>query len=147
MADTAAGGQQQQQQQPKGWGALRKHVMDYKIDVALWATRIANLLFTIGYFIPLFWYECCSVFCILVLLWSLNAHGHGPHWWCVYFSLSLDYSRSTFLESLRLLLPSLLIYQLENYSDYVLFQCFILFLNGLDTSYINMSELRTPCTM
>lgn len=53
MADTAAGGQQQQQQ--RGWGALRKHVMDYKIDVALWATRVANLIFTIGYFIPLFW--------------------------------------------------------------------------------------------
>lgn len=52
MADATPG---QQQQQPKGWNALRKHVMDYKIDVALWATRIATLLFTIGYFIPLFW--------------------------------------------------------------------------------------------
>ncbi|KAK3915333.1 Krueppel-like protein 2 [Frankliniella fusca] len=52
MADFATGGTHQQ---PKGWNALRKHVMDYKIDVALWATRIANLLFTIGYFIPLFW--------------------------------------------------------------------------------------------
>lgn len=52
MADFATGGTQQQ---PKGWDALRKHVLQYKIDVALWATRIATLLFTIGYFIPLFW--------------------------------------------------------------------------------------------
>ncbi|XP_034250688.1 Krueppel homolog 2 [Thrips palmi] len=52
MADFATGGVHQQ---PKGWDALRKHVLQYKIDVALWATRIATLVFTIGYFIPLFW--------------------------------------------------------------------------------------------
>lgn len=39
--------------QPSGWEALRQHVIDHKVDVAIWATRVVTVLFTFGYFIPL----------------------------------------------------------------------------------------------
>nr|CAD7401913.1 unnamed protein product [Timema poppensis] len=40
--------------QPRGWEALKQHVIDHKVEVALWATRIFTILFTLGYFIPIF---------------------------------------------------------------------------------------------
>lgn len=42
------------QQTQKGWGALKQHVLDNKVKVAMWATRIFTMLFTIGYIIPFF---------------------------------------------------------------------------------------------
>lgn len=33
---------------------LKLHVLTHKIDVALWVIRILTVIFTIGYFIPLF---------------------------------------------------------------------------------------------
>ncbi|XP_043266436.1 Krueppel homolog 2 [Venturia canescens] len=38
----------------RGWGALKQHVIDNKVQVGLWVTRIFSILFTIGYIIPLF---------------------------------------------------------------------------------------------
>lgn len=34
--------------------ALKEHVLSHKIDVALWATRVFTIIFTLGYFIPIF---------------------------------------------------------------------------------------------
>lgn len=42
------------QHQQKGWGALKQHVLDNRVKVAMWATRIFTMLFTIGYIIPIF---------------------------------------------------------------------------------------------
>jgi hypothetical protein len=39
--------------QPRGWGALKQHVIEHKVEVALWATRVFTIIFTFGYFIPL----------------------------------------------------------------------------------------------
>jgi hypothetical protein len=39
---------------PVAFDALKTHVMAHKVDVALWAIRILTVLFTIGYFIPIF---------------------------------------------------------------------------------------------
>lgn len=39
---------------PRGWLVLKHHVLTHKIDVLLWATRIATILFTVGYVFPLF---------------------------------------------------------------------------------------------
>ncbi|XP_076237176.1 transmembrane protein 33-containing Krueppel homolog 2 [Calliopsis andreniformis] len=37
-----------------GWNALRQHVIDNKIKVGLWVTRLFTIIFTIGYIIPIF---------------------------------------------------------------------------------------------
>jgi len=48
MADT----QQQQQGRQRGLGAFKQHVLEHKIDCGLWATRLATIVFTLGYIIP-----------------------------------------------------------------------------------------------
>ncbi|KDR16814.1 Krueppel homolog 2 [Zootermopsis nevadensis] len=45
--------QDSEQPQPRGWEALKQHVIDHKVEVALWATRVFTIIFTFGYFIPL----------------------------------------------------------------------------------------------
>lgn len=45
---------QQQPQRGLNIEALKQHVLSHKIDVALWATRIFTIIFTMVYFIPLF---------------------------------------------------------------------------------------------
>lgn len=40
-------------QRPRGWLVLKHHVLTHKIDVLLWVTRMATILFTIGYVFPL----------------------------------------------------------------------------------------------
>jgi len=42
-----------EQERPQGWEALKQHVLDHKVEVALWVTRVFTILFTCGYFIPL----------------------------------------------------------------------------------------------
>lgn len=41
---------------PRGFEALKAHVIANKIDVALWLTRVFTLIFCLGYFIPIFKY-------------------------------------------------------------------------------------------
>lgn len=41
-------------QRPRGWLVFKHHVLTHKIDLALWATRLGTILFTIGYILPLF---------------------------------------------------------------------------------------------
>lgn len=51
MADSNAN---QEQARPRGIEALKLHVIENKVDVALWASRVITLLFAFGYVIPLF---------------------------------------------------------------------------------------------
>lgn len=39
---------------PKGIPALKAHIIANKVDVALWGIRIATVLCTIGYVLPIF---------------------------------------------------------------------------------------------
>lgn len=48
----------------KGWFALKQHIIDNKIKVGLWVTRLFTLIFTIGYIIPIFGYVVTSYFII-----------------------------------------------------------------------------------
>ncbi|XP_063236548.1 Krueppel homolog 2 [Bacillus rossius redtenbacheri] len=41
-------------EQPRGWANLKQHVMEHKVEVALWATRVFTIIYTFGYFIPIF---------------------------------------------------------------------------------------------
>merc|ERR1719278_1454686 len=43
-----------QQPRERGWLVFKHHVLTHKIDLALWATRLATLMFTVGYVLPLF---------------------------------------------------------------------------------------------
>jgi hypothetical protein len=41
------------EQRPRGWLVLKHHLLTQKIDVALWATRLATIIFTMGYILPI----------------------------------------------------------------------------------------------
>jgi len=49
MADTAG----DNTNRPRGFLVLKAHVLAHKIDVLLWATRVATILFTVGYILPI----------------------------------------------------------------------------------------------
>lgn len=51
MADSNAN---QEQTRPRGLEALKTHVIENKVDVALWASRVLTLVFAIGYVLPIF---------------------------------------------------------------------------------------------
>lgn len=42
------------QERPRGIQALKQHINDNKVDVALWASRVLTIIFAIGYVLPLF---------------------------------------------------------------------------------------------
>ncbi|RZC39617.1 Krueppel -like 2 [Asbolus verrucosus] len=44
------------QQRPRGLNvdALKQHIVAHKIDCSLWAIRILTIIFTLGYFVPIF---------------------------------------------------------------------------------------------
>lgn len=55
MADTAsATSNDTSVHMEKGWFALKQHIIDNKVKVGLWVTRLFTLIFTIGYIIPIF---------------------------------------------------------------------------------------------
>ncbi|KAK4887592.1 hypothetical protein RN001_003863 [Aquatica leii] len=56
MSDNAnnAEGTERPPQRSLNFEALKLHVLSHKIEVALWATRIFTVIFTLGYFIPIF---------------------------------------------------------------------------------------------
>lgn len=57
MADTAsATSESNSVHTEKGWSALKQHIIDNKIKVGLWLTRLFTIIFTIGYIIPIFGY-------------------------------------------------------------------------------------------
>lgn len=45
---------QERPSQGRGISAVSKHMLENKIDTALWATRILTLLFSISYYLPFF---------------------------------------------------------------------------------------------
>lgn len=46
--------QSQQQTPQRGFQALQNHVIQNKVDVALWATRMLTIIFAMGYILPIF---------------------------------------------------------------------------------------------
>ncbi|XP_031624326.1 Krueppel homolog 2 [Contarinia nasturtii] len=42
------------QERPRGFEALKQHIIDNKVDVALWASRVLTILFAFGYVLPIF---------------------------------------------------------------------------------------------
>lgn len=44
----------QEQERPRGLQSLKQHVIENKADVALWASRVITVAFTIGYILPIF---------------------------------------------------------------------------------------------
>ncbi|KAK7789832.1 hypothetical protein R5R35_007363 [Gryllus longicercus] len=54
MSDSGAQTSQQQFSAPRGWEALKNHVIDHKVDVALWATRLCTVFFSLSYILPIF---------------------------------------------------------------------------------------------
>lgn len=51
MADSNAN---QEQARPRGIEALKLHIGENKVDVALWASRVLTILFAFGYVLPIF---------------------------------------------------------------------------------------------
>lgn len=51
MADNNAN-----QERPRGFEALKQHVIDNKVDVALWASRVLTIIFAFGFMLPIFGY-------------------------------------------------------------------------------------------
>lgn len=43
------------ERRPKGLEALKQHVVTHKVEVTLWCTRLAAIVFTFAYILPLFW--------------------------------------------------------------------------------------------
>lgn len=53
MAEGDAGADSERR--PKGFEALKQHVIAHKVEVTLWSTRLAAIVFTFAYILPLFW--------------------------------------------------------------------------------------------
>lgn len=64
MADTTSSSNTSTQME-KGWYALSQYVVDNKINVGLWVTRLFTIIFTVGYIIPIFGYNILSYFFIM----------------------------------------------------------------------------------
>lgn len=64
MADTTTPGDNSAHME-KGWLALRQHIIDNKIKVGLWVTRLFTILFTIGYIIPIFGYVVAANYFVI----------------------------------------------------------------------------------
>lgn len=58
------------QERPRGFQALKQHVIDNKADVALWASRVLTIIFAIGYMLPIFGCVLCSPFARLTLFFG-----------------------------------------------------------------------------
>lgn len=55
MGDNAEPSERRTEPRSLNFGALKNHIILHKIDVSLWAIRMLTVMFTIGYFLPLFW--------------------------------------------------------------------------------------------
>lgn len=54
MGDSSTSSENQQTPTPRGLAVLKTHIIQNKVDVALWATRMLTIVFAIGYIIPIF---------------------------------------------------------------------------------------------
>lgn len=66
------------QERPRGFEALKQHVIDNKTDVALWASRVLTIIFAIGYMLPIFGFVFCSPFTCL-LNWNSSTAQINRH--------------------------------------------------------------------
>jgi transmembrane protein 33 len=41
-------------EQPRGVEAVKNHILENKIETALWVSRILSIFFAIGYLLPIF---------------------------------------------------------------------------------------------
>lgn len=46
--------QENQDQRPRGIDALKNHVVEHKVETALWISRLLTIIFSIGYLLPIF---------------------------------------------------------------------------------------------
>lgn len=46
--------QENQDQRPRGIDALKNHILEHKVESALWLSRLLTIIFSIGYILPLF---------------------------------------------------------------------------------------------
>lgn len=53
MAEGDAGADSERR--PKGLDTLKEHVVTHKVEVSLWCTRLAAIVFTFAYVLPIFW--------------------------------------------------------------------------------------------
>lgn len=53
MGDQGEAHQNSNASSPRGFDVVKQHIIDNKIDVGLWATRLLTILFTFFYFIPI----------------------------------------------------------------------------------------------
>ncbi|XP_017788270.1 PREDICTED: Krueppel homolog 2 [Habropoda laboriosa] len=54
MADTANSPSDNSVEKEEGWVALKKHIIQNKIKVGLWVTRLFTIIFTVGHIFPIF---------------------------------------------------------------------------------------------
>ncbi len=54
MSDQQAPNPPPQSPPTRGWNTLVSHVSAHKLDCGLWATRLATVVFALGYFLPIF---------------------------------------------------------------------------------------------
>ncbi|XP_030748046.1 Krueppel homolog 2 [Sitophilus oryzae] len=62
-------------QPPRGlnFDALKSHVIAHKIDCSLWATRMLLILFSIGYFVPIFGSQQSAYYKVLIANAAISA--------------------------------------------------------------------------
>lgn len=58
MADSGTA----QEQPATGIEALKKHALENKLDMGMWAIRAASILFTFAYFIPIIGYAIPNIY-------------------------------------------------------------------------------------
>lgn len=69
MADNNAN-----QERPRGFEALKQHVIDNKVDVALWASRVLTIIFAFGYVLPIFGWVQIETFFFLLHEFALQSN-------------------------------------------------------------------------
>ncbi|KAK9294642.1 hypothetical protein QLX08_010806 [Tetragonisca angustula] len=82
MADTSTTPGDNSVHMEKGWFALRQHIIDNKIKVGLWVTRLFTIIFTIGYIIPIFGNSYNIYYKVLIsnaATSALRLHQRVPH--------------------------------------------------------------------
>lgn len=54
MSDNNTATDNNDSNQPRGVEAVKNHMLENKIETALWVSRVLSIIFAIGYILPLF---------------------------------------------------------------------------------------------
>ena len=57
-----------QDQRPRGWLVLKHHVLTHKVEAAMWCTRLATIIFTLGYILPIMGNPYNSYYKVIITL-------------------------------------------------------------------------------